>query len=81
LIEVARLEDVFFVRKPVYSQEGGRMQVFRLNPDGETVSRTMVEFGSATVHSVEIVAGLKDGDQIVVSDTTRWKNFDQVRLK
>ena len=81
LIEVARLEDVFFVRKPVYSQEGGRLAVFRLNLDGETVSRTTVQFGSGTVHSIEVVAGLKEGDQIVVSDTSRWKNFDQVKLK
>lgn len=81
LIEVARLDDVLHVRKPVYSQDNGRLEVFRLDSDGETATRTMVEFGRGTVHSIEVVAGLKEGDQLVVSDTTRWKTFDQVRLK
>jgi HlyD family secretion protein len=81
LIEVARLEDVMFVRKPVFSQEGGRMMVFRLNADGETLTRTTVEFGTGTVHAIEVLAGLKEGDQIVVSDASRWKSFDQVQLK
>jgi HlyD family secretion protein len=81
LIEVARLDDVLHVRKPVYSQENGRLEVFRLLAEGETASRTTVEFGRGTVHSIEVTAGLNEGDQIVVSDTTRWKAFDLVRLK
>jgi len=80
LIEVARLDDVLHVRKPVYGQEGSRLEVFRLEPDGETVSRTTVEFGSGSVYTIEVTAGLKEGDQIVVSDTTRWKSFDRVKL-
>jgi hypothetical protein len=81
LIEVARLEDVLHVRKPVYSQENGRLEVFRLHADGAIASRTTVEFGRGTVHSIEVTAGLNEGDQIVISDTTRWKTHDQVWLK
>lgn len=81
LIEVARLEDVLHVRKPVYCQENGRLEVFRLHSDGETASRTMVEFGRGTVHSIEVTAGLNEGDQIVVSDTSRWKSHDLLMLR
>jgi len=81
LIEVSRLEDVLHVRKPAYSQANGRLEVFRLHADGETASRTMVEFGRDTVHSIEVRTGLKDGDQIVGSDTTRWKSADSVKLR
>jgi multidrug efflux pump subunit AcrA (membrane-fusion protein) len=81
LIEVARLDDVLHVRKPVYSQENGRLEVFRLHADDTIASRATVEFGRGTVHSIEVTAGLQEGDQIVVSDTTRWKSFELVKLK
>lgn len=81
LIEVTRLEDVMSVRKPLYSRENVTVEVFRLDSDGETVSRVAAEFGSSSVHTIEVITGLREGDQIVVSDTTRWKSFDRVKLK
>jgi HlyD family secretion protein len=81
LIEVTRLEDVMSVRKPLYSRENVTVEVFRLDSNGETVSRVAAEFGSSSVHTIEVITGLREGDQIVVSDTTRWKSFDRVKLK
>jgi HlyD family secretion protein len=81
LIEVTRLEDVMSVRKPLYSRENVTVEVFRLDSDGETVSRVAAEFGSSSVHTIEVITGLREGDQIVVSDTTRWKSFDRIKLK
>jgi HlyD family secretion protein len=81
LIEVARLDGVLHVRKPVYSQEGARLEVFRVHADGQIASPTTVEFGRGTLHSIEVIAGLQEGDQIIVSDTMRWKNLGDVRLK
>lgn len=81
LIEVTRLDDVLSVRKPLYSRENVTVEVFRLESDGETVSRVAAEFGSSSVHTIEVIAGLREGDQIVVSDTTKWKSFDRVKLK
>ena len=81
LIEVTRLDNVLSVRKPLYSRENVTVEVFRLESDGETVSRVAAEFGSSSVHTIEVIAGLREGDQIVVSDTTKWKSFDRVKLK
>ncbi|MCA9052244.1 MAG: HlyD family efflux transporter periplasmic adaptor subunit [Planctomycetaceae bacterium] len=80
-IEVARIDDVLHVRKPPFGQESGRFEVFRLLSDGETASRTMAEFGRAAEYSIEVISGLQEGDQIVVSDTSRWKSHDSIRLK
>ena len=81
LIEVSRLDDVMSVRKPLYGRENATVDVFRLEADGETVSRIAVEFGSSSAHTIEVIGGLREGDEIVVSDTTRWKTFDRVKLK
>ena len=80
-IEVARLEDVLYVRKPEFSQENGRLEVFRLHADDESASRSMVEFGRGTLNAMEVISGLQEGDQIIVSGTSRWKTHEQVRLK
>jgi hypothetical protein len=29
---------------------------------------------------VEIIQGLKEGDQVVLSDMSRWDSYDRVRL-
>jgi hypothetical protein len=32
------------------------------------------------VNIVEIVNGLKEGEQIILSDTSRWDNIDRLQL-
>lgn len=81
LIEVSRLEDVTHVRKPAFSREKNTAEVFRIEPDGETAVRTLVDFGAASVYTIEVVSGLKPGDQIVISETSRWKSYNRVKLK
>jgi HlyD family secretion protein len=81
LIEVTRMDDVLSVHKPLYSRENITVEVFRLESDGETVSRVAAKFGSSSVHTIEVGAGLREGDPIVVSDTTRWKSYDRFKLQ
>jgi hypothetical protein len=30
---------------------------------------------------VEIVGGLKEGDQVILSDMSRWDKYDRIRLE
>lgn len=81
MIEVSRLDDIMYVRKPPFTREKRTAEVFRIDADGETAVRTLVEFGVSSVYTIEVVTGLKPGDQVVISETTRWKSFDRVKLK
>lgn len=81
LIEVSRIDDTLFVRKPAFAREQKTADVFRIEPDGQTTVRTLVEFGSAAAYTIEVISGLKPGDQVVISETSRWKSFDRVTLK
>jgi HlyD family secretion protein len=80
-IQIERLEDVLFVGRPVYGQAHSMVGLFKLLVDGETAVRVQVELGRSSVNTVEIVSGLEVGDQIVLSDMSRWDEFDRVRLK
>ena len=46
-----------------------------------TAERVQVKLGRTSVNLVEIVEGLKEGDQVVLSDMSRWDSFDRIRLE
>ena len=48
--------------------------------DGEA-RRVTVKFGRAAMKDIEIASGLKEGDQIVLSDMSRWDGHDRLRIE
>ena len=80
-IEIERLDDVLYVGRPVYGQAHSTVGLFKLMADGQTAVRVQVELGCSSVNTVEVVKGLEVGDQVVLSDMSRWDEFDRVRLK
>ena len=45
-----------------------------------TPSRTQVELGRSSVNTIEIVKGLKPGDQVILSDMSQWDSHDRIKL-
>jgi len=39
-----------------------------------------VQLGRSSVTSVEIVKGLKPGDQVILTDMSAWDAYDRVRV-
>jgi HlyD family secretion protein len=79
-IELERLGSVLFVGLPALGREQGTLGLFRLQPDG-TASRIPVKLGRSSVSTVEVLAGLSEGDQVILSDMSGWSSFDRVRLQ
>jgi hypothetical protein len=40
-----------------------------------------VQLGRGSVNSIEVVQGLAEGDQVVLSDMTAWDAVERVRLR
>jgi len=40
-----------------------------------------VQVGRSSVNSIEVVQGLKAGDEVILSDMSRWDSVDRVRMK
>ena len=80
-IELARLDDVLYVGRPA---SGGGAQsnitLFKLEPDGHTADRVPVKLGRASVSTVEVVDGLREGDTVILSDTQQWDGVDRLRI-
>lgn len=79
-IEIERLVDVLFVERPAYGYAQSRTTLFRLMDDGKTAVRVPVELGRTSVHTIEIVSGLEVGDRVLLSDVTRYRDHDRIRL-
>jgi len=79
-IELERLENVLFVGRPAQGQPESLVGLFRLDPGSAEANRVKVKLGRASVNTVEIVEGLKEGDQVILSDTSAWDSHDRIRL-
>jgi HlyD family secretion protein len=80
-IELERLANVLYVQRPVHAEEEQSGTVFRLDPNGATAQRVNVRFGRSSVNAIQIVAGLKEGDRVILTDLGQWDKVDRIRLQ
>jgi HlyD family secretion protein len=79
-IEIERLQSVLFVGRPASGQPGTTVGLFKLDTDGTGAERTPVKLGRSSVKNIEIVAGLREGDRVILSDMSQWDQVDRIRL-
>jgi HlyD family secretion protein len=80
-IDLERLTNVLYVGRPAFGQEKDKIGIYRLDQDGKTATRVDVKLGRTSVNAVEVLAGLKEGDQVILSDMSRWEKYDRIRLE
>lgn len=61
---------------PYYTGKGA-YELFVL--EGNTLIKRKVELGESNYESVEVVSGLKEGEQVVVSDMSQYKNNNKLK--
>ncbi len=80
-IELERLENVLYVARPAFAQSRANAMIFRLTEDGQEALHTPIVFGRTSVNYVEVVSGLKEGDQVILSDTSTLDSYNRIRLR
>jgi len=80
-IEIENLKNVLYVGRPAFGQPQTTVGLFKLNEDGTEAVRTSVKLGRFSVSSVEVLQGLKEGDRVILSDTSAWSSYERIRLK
>jgi HlyD family secretion protein len=80
-IELERLRNVLYVDRPAFGQAQQTIGMFKLTPDGQEASRTQVRLGRTSVSTVEVIDGLREGDQVVISDTTSMDSYTRIRVR
>jgi RND family efflux transporter MFP subunit len=80
-IDLEKLDNVLYVGRPAMGQENSTISLFKLEPNGSGASRVQVKVGRASVNSIQVLEGLKEGDTVILSDMSRWDKTDQIRLE
>jgi HlyD family secretion protein len=80
-IELERLNDVLYMGRPAFGQEQSVVGLFKIAVDGSSAERAQVKLGRSSVNTVEVLSGLKVGDQVILSDMSAYDAFDRIRLK
>lgn len=78
-IEIERLSNVLYVGRPANGQADSMLSMFKVVPNGEAI-RTRVRVGRVSVNLIEILEGLQEGDEVILSDMSMWDAYDRVRL-
>jgi HlyD family secretion protein len=79
-IELEKLENILYVNRPVHGQEHATVGIFKLDPDGAGASQVQVKLGRGSVTTIEVLEGLKEGDVVILSDTSQWDSSPRIRL-
>jgi len=79
-VEIERLADVVYIGRPVFGQPDSSVSIFKLEPDGKGASRVTVKLGRGSVNTIEVLDGLKVGDQVILSDMSAQDQNPRIRL-
>lgn len=79
-IELEHLQSVLYVGRPATGGEHSSIGLFKLEPEGNGAVRVQVKLGRTSVNAVEVIEGLKENDQVILSDMSQWDAFERIRL-
>jgi HlyD family secretion protein len=81
VVQLQVLTDILFVESPAYGQENSTVLLFKVDPQTSMAHRVPVKIGVRSVQYVEVLEGLKEGDEVVLSDMGQWDAWDRLQLK
>ena len=79
-IELEKLENILYVNRPVRAQEHATVGLFKVDADGAGASQVQVKLGRGSVTTIEILEGLREGDVVILSDTSQWDSSNRIRI-
>src|ERR1700691_5871248 len=79
-VDLERLDNILYVGRPAFGQESSTISLFKLDPDASGAVRVPVKVGRASVNSIQVIDGLREGDTVILSDMSRSDNTDRIRL-
>ena len=80
-IEVDRLANVLHVGRPVHGAPESTVGLYRLEQDRQHASRVQVRLGRGSVNAVEVLQGLNEGDEVILSDMSEWDDHPRLRVR
>ncbi len=80
LIAVTKINNSLYVERPPFAQNNLPSMLYRLDDKDRSATKMKVNFGQGSADYIQITAGLKAGDKIILSDSTAWQGADQIEI-
>ena len=80
-IETEHTDPTLHLARPVGLAAGNVSSLFRLDPVTHVATRVEVRTGRVSVDRVEVLSGLAAGDEVILSDMSRYANDAAVRIE
>ncbi|MCP4455354.1 MAG: HlyD family efflux transporter periplasmic adaptor subunit [Planctomycetes bacterium] len=80
-VEIERLDDILYVGRPVFASSESTVALFKVVEEGKYAIRIRTELGRRSVSTIEVIEGLLEEDEIILSDMSQWDEQDRLRLK
>jgi HlyD family secretion protein len=78
-IELEKTPDTLYVSRPAIGEAHATVQLFVIS--GGEAHRTTVKFGRAAVKDIEVASGLREGDEVILTDMAKWDGVDRLRIE
>jgi HlyD family secretion protein len=79
-VEIQNMTNVLFVAVPVHGEPNSNITLFKVLNQGEDGERVQVRLGKGSVNYIEILGGLKEGDEVVLSDMSIYDGVDRIQF-
>lgn len=79
-IKITEIADTLYVARPLFAQSQSETLLYKLSDDGHFFERVAVRLGQGSANQIEIIEGLLPGDNIIISDPTRFSSYEKLRI-
>jgi len=81
-IEISRIAETLVVNRPAALRDDQTsINLFRLARGGGRAERVAVRIGRISPREIEITAGLKEGDRVILADMSEWAEESEIRIR
>jgi hypothetical protein len=80
-IPLESLTDVLFVPRPGFGGPGSGVGMFRVIPNSGDAERVTVQLGRAGLNAIEISAGARAGDSLIMNDMSQFDYTSKIRIR
>jgi multidrug efflux pump subunit AcrA (membrane-fusion protein) len=81
VVYISQLPQTLHVGKPAYVKNDSVITVYKLDPSGRYANKTTIKAGKVSLHSMQVLEGLHEGDRIITSEIGEWQGQERILLK
>mgnify|MGYP000173001832 CR=1 FL=1 len=79
-IEISNIDNALFVKRPAFAPKNSKAGLYRITADAQFAQKQIVALGQSSVNQIQILSGLKAGDEVIISDTSDWQEHQEIMI-